>query len=126
MCVHIYYAYSILSNIQEKLETLVKIMLGYSFSSSYNCFGLQAHKEKYLYSYIRTHQLAYIHAYIKDVFLHLLTNTNILRKILSLRFTYKYNQMQSNLHTQLDFTMQMSQAEICKEMPPFSQVIYKI
>ena len=46
MCVHIYYAYSILSNFQEKLETLVKIMLGYSFSTSYNCFGLQAYKEK--------------------------------------------------------------------------------
>ena len=46
MCVHIYYAYSILSSFQEKLETLVKVKLGYSYSSSYNCFGLQAHKEK--------------------------------------------------------------------------------
>ena len=43
MCVHIYYAYSILSNFQKKLETLVKIKLGYSYSSSYNCFGLHAH-----------------------------------------------------------------------------------
>ena len=48
MCVHIYYAYSILSNLQEKLETLVKIQLGYSYASSYNCFDLQAHKEKKL------------------------------------------------------------------------------
>ena len=46
MWVHIYYAYSILSNFQEKLETLVKIKLGYSYSSCYNCFGSQAHKEK--------------------------------------------------------------------------------
>ena len=60
MCVHIYYAYSVLSNLQEKLETLVKITLGYSYSSSYNCFGLQAHKEKKLYSYIQTHQFVYI------------------------------------------------------------------
>ena len=46
MCVNIYYAYSILSNLQKKLETLVKIMLGYSYSSSYIFFGLQLHKEK--------------------------------------------------------------------------------
>ena len=46
MCVHIYYACSILSNFQEKLETLVKIKLGYSYHSTYNCFGLLAHKEK--------------------------------------------------------------------------------
>ena len=68
MCVHIYYAYSILSNFQEKLETLVKFKLGYSYSSSYNCFGLHAHKEKKLYSYLQTHQLAYIHAYQKSIF----------------------------------------------------------
>ena len=37
--VHIYYAYSILSKFHEKLETLVKIKLDCSYSSSYNCFG---------------------------------------------------------------------------------------
>ena len=46
MCVHLYYAYSIVSHFQEKLETLAKIKLSYSYSSSYNCFDLQAHKEK--------------------------------------------------------------------------------
>ena len=60
------------ANFQEKLETLVKIKLGYSYSSSYNCFDLQAHKEKILYSYIQTHQLSYIHAYTKDIYLHLI------------------------------------------------------
>ena len=35
MCVHIYYAYSILSNLHENLATLVKIKLGFSYSSSY-------------------------------------------------------------------------------------------
>ena len=69
MCVHKYYAYSILSNLQDKLETLVKIKFGYSYSSSYNFFGLQAHKEKKLYSNIQTHpyKLAYIHAYTKCI-----------------------------------------------------------
>ena len=55
MSVHIHYAYSNLSNFQGKLETLVKFKLGYSYSSSYSCFGLHAHKEK-----IRTHTYKYI------------------------------------------------------------------
>ena len=58
MCVHIYYAYSFVSHFQEKLETLVKIKLSYSYSSSYNCFDLQAHKEKnctHTYKHIKLH-----------------------------------------------------------------------
>ena len=58
MCVHLYYAYSILSSFKKKLETLVKIKFGYTYSSSYNCFGLQAQEEKKLHSYIQTHQFA--------------------------------------------------------------------
>ena len=58
MCGHIYYAYSILSNFQEKLETIVKFKLGYSYSSSYNCFRLHAHKGKnctHTYKHINLH-----------------------------------------------------------------------
>ena len=58
LCVNKYYAYSFLSNLQEKLETLVKIKLGYSYSFSYNCSGLQAHKEKnctHIYKHINLH-----------------------------------------------------------------------
>ena len=72
MCVHLYYAYSIVSHFQEKLETLLKIKLSYSYSSSYNCFDLQAHKEKNCTHSYKTHQIAYIHAYTKDIYLRLL------------------------------------------------------
>ena len=54
MCVHLYYAYSIVSHFQEKLETLLKIKLSYSYSSSYNCFDLQAHKEKIVLTHTNT------------------------------------------------------------------------
>ena len=42
----------------KNLETLVKIKLGYIYSSSYNCFGLQARKEKkctHTYKHINLH-----------------------------------------------------------------------
>ena len=72
MCVQIYNAYSILSNFQEKLETLVKFKLGYSYYSSYNCFGLHAYKEKkctHTYKHINLHT----YTYTKSIFLlHLL------------------------------------------------------
>ena len=128
MCVQIYNAYSILSNFQEKLETLVKFKLGYSYYSSYNCFGLHAYKEKKMYSYLQTHQLAYIHIHKKyfslafayrllkiftQKYIHYVLRMNI----------FKYSQ--TYIHT-LIFTMQTSQAEICKEMPAFSQLIYTI
>ena len=74
MCVHIYYAYSILSNFQEKLETLVKFKLGYSYSSSYNCFGLHANKEKNC-----THTSKHIN-------LHTYTHT---KKVFFLAFVYR-------------------------------------
>ena len=46
------------ANFQEKQETLVKIKLGYSYSSCHNCFDLQAHKEKvctHTYKHINLH-----------------------------------------------------------------------
>ena len=128
MCVHIYYAYSILSNFQEKLETLVKFKLGYSYSSSYNCFGLSPHKEKNC-----------THSY-KHINLHTYTQT---QKVLFLAFAYRlleiftqkyihyvlsmiiFKYSQNYIHT-LIFTMQTTHAIICKEMPAFSQLIYTI
>ena len=129
MCVHIYYAYSILSNFQEKLETLVKFKLGYSYSSSYNCFGLHAHKEKKLYSYLQTHQFAFIHASQKVFFLAFffyrlleIFTQKYIHYVLRMNI-FKYSQ--TYIHN-LIFTMQTSHAEICKEMPAFSQFIYTI
>ena len=70
MSVHIYYAYIILSNFQEKLETLVKFKLGYSYSSSYICFGLHAHKGKnctHNYKHINLHTYTHTQANFKIV-----------------------------------------------------------
>ena len=133
MCVHIYYSYSILSNFQEKLETLVKFKLNYSYSSSYKCFGLHAHKGKNC-----THT-------DKHINLHTYTHT---KKVFFLAFVYRlleiftqkyihyvfcmniFKYSQTYIHN-LIFTMQTSQAEICKEMPalansstPFSNVVH--
>ena len=71
MCVHIYYAYSILSNFQEKLETLVNFKLGYSYSSSYNCFGLHAHKEKFVLILTNISTCIHTRLHKKYFFLHL-------------------------------------------------------
>ena len=47
LCAYIYTIHIVSrQNFKKKLETLIKIKLGYSYSSSYNCFGLQAHKKK--------------------------------------------------------------------------------
>ena len=77
MCVHIYYAYSILSNLQESLETLVKIKLGYSYSSSYNCFGFQTHREKNC-----------THTY-KHISMHTYTHTQ--KKLLAYAYEHNYS-----------------------------------
>ena len=85
MCIHIYYAHIILSNLQEKLETLVKIKMGYSFSSSYNYFGLHAPKEKKMCSYID--------------FANINTSTCIhkhIHKRYLLAFAYKHNYSHKN------------------------------
>ena len=119
---------SILSNFEEKLETLVKCKLGYSYSSSYNCFGLHAHKEKNcthtfkhinLHTYTHTQKvffLAFIYRLLEiftQKYIHFVLRMNI----------FKYSQTYINA---LIFTMPTSKAEVCKEMPAFSQLIYTI
>ena len=126
-CVHIYYAYSILSNFQEKLERLVKFKLGYSYFSSYNCFGLHAHKEKntHTYKHINLHTYTHTQKVFFFAFVHRLLEIftqKYIHYVLRMNI-FKYSQ--TYVHT-LTFTMQTSQAEICKEMPAFSQLIYTI
>ena len=125
MCVHIYYAYSILSNFQEKLETLVKFKLGYSYSSSYNCFGLHAHKEKNcthtykhinLHTYTHTQKVFFLALVYRLLEIEIFTQKYI-HYVLRMNI-FKYSQTYINT---LIFTMQEMQ-----EMPAFSQLIYTI
>ena len=128
MCVHIYYAYSILSKFQEKQETLAKFKLGYSYSSSYNCFGLHAHKEK---NCTHTYKHINLHTYTHTQIVFFLAFAYRLLEIFTQKYIHYvlrmniFNYSQTYIHT-LIFTMQTSQAEICKEMPAFSQLIYTI
>ena len=105
MCVHIYYAYSILSNFQEKLETLVKFKMGYSYSSSNNCLGLHAHKEKnctHTYKHINLHTYTHTQKVFFLAFVYRLLEIFTQKKH-SLCFTHECIQIQSNLHTHFDF-----------------------
>ena len=125
MCVLIYYAYSILSNFQEKLETLVKFIvillvtivlvctrirkkIVLILTNTSTCIHTRIHKKYFFLAFVYRLLEIFTQKYV-----HYVLRMNI----------FKYSQ--TYIHN-LIFTMQTSQAEICKEMPAFSQLIYTI
>ena len=71
-----------------------------------------------MYSYLQTHQVAYIHAYTEDIYLHLFVDKpKYSYKIIIIAFYVQLNLNAVILAYKICvFTMQTSLAEICKEI----------